>query len=280
MVYNEDAMLRELLEPWVGRYGKSTKSPRAPVDAEIGETRRANREAIADIQGAEGEHRPTKAPGYFTPSELSENLLQFGDTVARCVTLALRKLPTSVACRIDRNDIEQSLTVELYGILRAYKPRADATINTYVWGCLTKRVNSVVERELHGEEISADDDVPEESSPIAGHNRTDVKLSIDAIVRQLEPIERRVFQLYFVNDPPATQVQIAGLVGRSQAWVSDILADVKKKFRDGLIISAPTAVRARNKITFPYLSVLAYPREDGRSHRNHAALYGSTWDSG
>jgi hypothetical protein len=39
-------------------------------------------------------------------------------------------------------------------------------------------------------------------------------------------------------------------------------------------------LRARNKITFPYLSVLAYPREDGRSHRNHAALYGSTWDSG
>jgi RNA polymerase sigma factor (sigma-70 family) len=241
IVYNEDAMLRELLEPWVGRYGRSTKSPRAPVDTEIGETRRANREAIADTQGAEGDQRPTKSPGYFTPSELSENLLQFGDTVARCVTLALRKRPAAVARRIDRNDIEQSLAVELYGILRAYKPRTDATINTYVWGCLTKRVNSVIERELHGEEISADDDIPEES-PIAGHNRTEVKLSIDAIVRQLDPTERRVFQLYFVNDPPATQTQIAGLVGRSQAWVSDILAVVKKKFRDGLIISAPAAV--------------------------------------
>ena len=238
IVYNDDAM-REWLAPWVGRYGKSNKLPRVPADPALQESRRANREAIADTQDGEGGHRPTKAPGYFTPSELSENLLQFGDMVARCVTLALRKLPASVARRIDRNDIEQSLTVELYGILRAYKPRTGATINTYVWGCLTKRVTSVIGRESHGDEVSADDgdDIADARS-----DRTDLKLSIEAVVRQLGPIERRVFQLYFVNDPRATQTQIAGLVGTSQAWVSDTLAGVKKKFHDGLIISAPPAV--------------------------------------
>ena len=238
IVYNDDAM-REWLAPWVGRYGKSNKLPRVPADPALQESRRANREAIADTQGAERGQRPTRGPEYFTPSELSENILQFGDTVARCVTLALRKLPTSVARRIDREDIEQSLTVELCGILRAYKPRTGATINTYVWGCLTKRVTSVIGRESHGDEVSADDD---DGIPDARSDRTEVKLSIEAIVRQLGPIERRIYQLYFLNDPPATQTQIAGLVGRSQAWVSDTLAGVKKKFHDGLIISAPPAV--------------------------------------
>ncbi len=238
IVFNDDAMLRESLEAWVGRYGRSIKSPRVTVESGIKESRSANREAVADSQNSEG-LRQTRGPEYFTPDELSENLLQFRDTVARCVTLAMRKLPTSVARRIDRNDIEQSLTVELYGILRSYKPRTDATINTYVWGCLTRRVTSVIGRESHGSEVSADD---ENGIPDARSDRTEVKLSIEAIVRQLSPIEHRVFQLYFLNDPPATQTQIAGLVGRSQAWVSDVLAGVKKKFREGLIIAAPAAV--------------------------------------
>jgi hypothetical protein len=236
MVYNEDAMLRESLEPWVGRYGKSTKSPRAPVHPGIQESRNANRDAVADSLGIEGRLPQTRGPQYFTPDELSELLLQFGDTVKRCVTLALRNRP--VARRIDRDHLEWSLATELYYILRAYRPRRDATINTYVWGCLTKRVNTVIAMESPASEAPID----AEGMPDASHGRTDLKLSIDDIVRHLDPTERRVFQLYFVNDPPATQTEIAGMVGKSQAWVSDILAGVKKKFHDGVIISAPTAV--------------------------------------
>ncbi len=223
IVFNAEARCAPS-EVWVGKFGRSVRTPRTPACPGLREARERNRARTAVTQG-----RPAKVSKHLTAEELSELLEQYRDTLARCVSVALRE--KKIPRHVDRREIEHALLVELEDILRDYRPRHDATMDTYVWGCLNKRVKTVISRETilpavsldracgypegdwrPGARVSpapgADDSkdrigwgAPRQRAPVSlWLDRANLKLSIKLAEGHLDPTERRVFDLYHRRD--------------------------------------------------------------------------------
>lgn len=258
VVFNSEARCAADIE-WLGRLGRSIHSPRIPANPRLDVMRVSNRARVAG-----GSREKVRRSKYFTAEELSERLEQYRDTIARCVSIAKRK--GKFHEEIDRREIETSLFAELAGILRNYRPDPKATLNTYVWGCLNLRINTVIARERPRFTVSVDpdygypdggwtggarvsaagnpDDPPgsdannpkpcsRQRTPCATEqNRTELKLSIKLAERRLEPDELRLFRLYHRRG--YTQSEVSRIVGASQAWVSGVLSKAENKMRDFL----------------------------------------------